>query len=126
MRTCNREDREIGSMKEEILRALNGTDGYVSGQELCERLLVSRTAVWKVINQLKEEGYAIESVPRKGYRILERPDLITAEEVGSRLETDWAARQMYFFETIDSTNNEAKKLAEHGVPEGTLVVAEEQ
>ena len=53
-------------MKSGILRALSQTEGYVSGQELCEKFHVSRTAIWKVINQLKEEGYEIESVPRKG------------------------------------------------------------
>lgn len=113
-------------MKSRILRALTVADGYVSGQELCESLEVSRTAVWKVMNQLKEEGYEIESVPRKGYRILKRPDCITAEEVGSRLETRWAGRPVYFHETIDSTNNEASRLAENGAAHGTLVVAEEQ
>lgn len=68
-------------MKGRILFALNHTQEYVSGQELCETLGVSRTAVWKVINQLKEDGYEIASVPRKGYKIISRPDVITAEEV---------------------------------------------
>ncbi|MDO4323707.1 MAG: biotin--[acetyl-CoA-carboxylase] ligase [Lachnospiraceae bacterium] len=113
-------------MKSRILRALSHTEGYVSGQELCEELEVSRTAVWKVINQLKEEGYEIESVPRKGYRILKRPDTITAEEVGSRIETKWAGKTIYSLETVDSTNNEASRLAENGAAEGTLVLAEEQ
>lgn len=113
-------------MKKTILRALTQTDGYVSGQELCDRLHVSRTAVWKIINQLKEEGYGIESVPRRGYRILSRPDVITAEEIFSRLETRWAAQNIYFYERTDSTNNDAARLAQEGAPEGTLVLAEEQ
>ena len=54
-------------MKGEILKLLKETDGYISGQELCEKFGVSRTAVWKVINQLKEEGYEIEAVRNKGY-----------------------------------------------------------
>lgn len=113
-------------MKGKILWALSHQEGYVSGQELCEELQVSRTAVWKVMNQLKEEGYEIESVPRKGYRILSRPDVVTAEEVGSRLETKWAARTLYFYETTGSTNNNAAEYAEQGAAEGTLVIAEEQ
>ncbi len=113
-------------MKSKILWALSHRDGYVSGQELCEELQVSRTAVWKVINQLKQEGYEIESVPRKGYRILARPDVITAEEVGSRLETKWAAKAIRFYETTGSTNNNAAEFAEKGAPEGMLVIAEEQ
>lgn len=113
-------------MKEKILSALGSAEGYVSGQELCEKLQVSRTAVWKVINQLKEDGYEIESIHGKGYRILSRPDRITPGEVGSRLETEWAGRQICFFETVGSTNNEAGRLAEEGAPEGTLVLAEQQ
>lgn len=113
-------------MKSRILLALGSAEGYVSGQELCEELQVSRTAVWKVINQLKEEGYEIESVPRKGYRILGRPDTITADEVGSQIRTKWAGKNIKFFQTVGSTNNEAGRLAENGAPEGTLVLAEEQ
>jgi BirA family biotin operon repressor/biotin-[acetyl-CoA-carboxylase] ligase len=65
-------------------------------------------------------------VPRKGYRILSRPDCITAEEVESRIETKWAGRTIHFLETVDSTNTEASRLAENGAPEGMLVLAEEQ
>lgn len=113
-------------MKTEILSALYRTDGYVSGQELCEALSVSRTAVWKVINQLKEEGYVIESVPRKGYRILERPDCITAEEVAAHLPFAPGSWKVVYYETIDSTNNEAKRLAEAGELCNTLVLAGSQ
>ena len=62
---------EMTEMKTKILQILRNTDGYVSGQQLCDELGVSRTAVWKVINQLKEEGYEIEAVRNKGYHILE-------------------------------------------------------
>ncbi len=113
-------------MKRSVLTALGRADGFVSGQELCEELQVSRTAIWKVINQLKEEGYEIESVPRKGYRILHRPDVVTAEEIESRLQTRWVGHPVRYCAVIDSTNNEAKRLAETGAPSGTLVVAEEQ
>lgn len=113
-------------MKCSVLTALGRADGFVSGQELCGELQVSRTVVWKVINQLKEEGYEIESVPRKGYRILHRPDFVTAEEIESRLQTKWVGRPVRYCAVIDSTNNEARRLAEAGAPSGTLVVAEEQ
>ena len=58
-------------MKAEILRLLRETDGYVSGQELCNQFGVSRTAVWKAINQLKEAGYEIEAVQNKGYHLVQ-------------------------------------------------------
>ncbi len=113
-------------MKTKILSALYRAKDYVSGQELCDALQVSRTAVWKVVNQLKEEGYVIESVPRRGYRIIERPDVVTAEEVESRLDTRWAGHPVIYYEVIDSTNNEAKRLAETGAGNGTLLVTDLQ
>ena len=64
-------------MKAEILKMLKEADDHISGQQLCEQFQVSRTAVWKVINQLKEEGYQVEAVRNKGYRIIESPDVLT-------------------------------------------------
>ena len=70
-------------MKAEILKMLRETDGYVSGQELCNHFGVSRTAVWKAINQLKEMGYEIEAVQNKGYHLLSVPDVINDVELES-------------------------------------------
>ena len=74
-------------MKTEILKMLRETEGYVSGQELCNKFGVSRTAIWKVINQLKEQGYVIDSVQNKGYHITEAPDVMTEEELQSCRKT---------------------------------------
>ena len=74
-------------MKEEILRLLRSADGYISGQELCNRFGVSRTAVWKAINQLKEAGYEIEAQQNKGYRLMAAPDLMTEAEIKSLMHT---------------------------------------
>lgn len=113
--------------KSDILTWLRNSEDYVSGQQLCDRFGVSRTAVWKVINQLKEEGYQIESVPRKGYRLLESPaDVFSSSEIASRLQTRWAGRTLYFFESTGSTNPDAKRFAEEGAPHGTIVVADRQ
>ncbi len=113
-------------MKTEILRMLREKDGYVSGQQLCEELGVSRTAVWKVINQLKEEGYQIEAVRNKGYHIAEVPDLLSKDEVQSLTGTRWAGTNVVYYEETDSTNIRAKALAEEGAGHGTLVIADRQ
>lgn len=113
-------------MKEEILRLLRSADGYISGQELCNRFGVSRTAVWKAINQLKEAGYEIEAQQNKGYRLMAAPDLMTEAEIKSLMHTDWVAKEVPYFDTIDSTNTKAQELAEKGYPSGTLVVADKQ
>ena len=113
--------------KADILALLRSSEDYVSGQQICERFGVTRTAVWKVINQLKEEGYLIESVSRKGYRLVESPaDVMSQSEIVSRLTTKWAGRKLYYFDVTGSTNNDAKRLAEEGDPHGTVVVADIQ
>lgn len=113
-------------MKAEIIKKLKETDGYVSGQQLCELLGVSRTAIWKVIAQLREEGYQIEAVRHKGYRLLEVGDVLTEAECKSRLSGRQLGNPVYCFAETDSTNIQAKLLAEKGAPEGTLVIAESQ
>lgn len=113
-------------MKSEILEALRETDGYVSGQDLCNKFGVSRTAVWKAIKQLKEAGYEIEAVPNKGYHIVSAPDLMNKVELESIRNTTWAGQEIYYYDVTDSTNIRAKELAEEGHPGGTLVVADRQ
>ena len=113
-------------MKGEILKLLKETDGYISGQELCEKFGVSRTAIWKVINQLKEEGYEIEAVRTKGYILKGSADVLSKEELESTIHTKWAGENVVFFEETVSTNNEIRSLAEQGAPHGTLAVAEKQ
>lgn len=113
-------------MKTEILRYLKEADGYLSGQALCERLGVSRTAVWKVIRQLQEDGYEIEAVRNRGYRLAESGDVFTEAELKSVISTRVAGRNLVFLDEVDSTNTKAKQLAEAGAPDGTLVVAETQ
>lgn len=113
-------------MKTKILRMLKANDGYVSGQMLCDTFGVSRTAVWKVINQLKEEGYEIEAVSKKGYRMVNVPDILSKEEIESQMETKWAGKTVVYFDEIDSTNTRAKFLTEEGAVHGTLIVAEQQ
>ena len=103
---------------------LRQSDGYLSGQQLCDHFQVSRTAVWKAINQLKEEGYEIEAVRNKGYRIVDIPDRITADAIKSCLETKWMAKNLEYYDEIDSTNNRTKALGEAGGADGTLFVAE--
>ena len=113
-------------MKAEILTVLRRTKGYVSGQELCGQLGVSRTAVWKTINQLKEAGYEIEAVQNKGYRLISAPDILSASELESLCRTKWLGKKICSYQEIDSTNTEGKRLAEEGASHGTVIVAEVQ
>lgn len=113
-------------MKDKILQMLRETEGFISGQEICSRLGVSRTAVWKAIKLLREEGYDIVAVNNKGYRLEQAPDVIYEQELRSLLHTKWFGNRILYFDSIDSTNNELKRQAETQVCHGLLAVAEEQ
>ena len=113
-------------MKTELLAALRSAEGFVSGQELCDKFGVSRTAVWKSIQKLKAEGYQIEAVPNKGYCLTGVADILNKEELENLRNTEWTGNKVVYFEVTDSTNIQAKRLGEEGWPHGTLVVAGRQ
>ena len=111
-------------MRKKILELLQNCPDFISGQEISEKFGVSRTAVWKAIRQLEAEGYVIEAVRNKGYRMKAQPDLLTREMIQNELNTEWAGQQLVVFEETDSTNDQAKKLAEAGSEQGLLVVSD--
>ena len=113
-------------MKAEILALLRESDKFVSGQELCNRFGVSRTAVWKVINRLKKEGYKIEAVQNKGYHMVSSPDVLSVYELESRIHTDWLGKEIVYKEVTTSTNADVRKLAEDGAENGLVVFADAQ
>lgn len=114
-------------MKNKVYKLLKeNLNNFVSGQKISEELGVSRTSIWKYINQIRNEGYEIESVSRKGYRLVSCPDVLTYEEVKKYLETDLIGREIVHFESIDSTNYKAKELASADEKQGTVVISEEQ
>ena len=94
------------TVKKKILELLQNCPDFISGQEISEKFGVSRTAVWKAIRQLEAEGYVIEAVRNKGYRLKEEPDLLTEELLQKYLETDWAGQHLVVFDKTDSTNNQ--------------------
>ena len=112
---------------EEVLRLLKDhSSEFLSGEEICRRLKVSRTAVWKRIQNLRAQGYEIEASTRSGYRLLRSPDLLTPSEIKPLLKTEWMGKAIHHFETVDSTNAKAYQLALAGAEEGEVVVAESQ
>lgn len=109
-----------------VLRILLGSDEPVSGQELADRLGLSRTAVWKAVARLREEGLALEAMKGRGYRLAGAPTGLSASLVSARLETDWLGRPFVFHREIDSTNRAAKEMAARGADHGTVVMADMQ
>ena len=112
-------------MKSDIITLLRQRGTYVSGQELCERFGVSRTAVWKAMEQLKKDGYQIEAVKNRGYLLREDSrGVFGRTEIESRRKSKWIGQMLAFYDQTDSTNVQAKRLAEEGAPDGTVVVAD--
>ncbi len=110
----------------EVLRYLRGGDGFISGDYISGRLGVSRTAVWKYMNQLERYGYGIDKSKGKGYRLLGTPDKLYGWEIDRYRKTVVIGHRIIHREKIDSTNTLAFKQALAGEPEGTCVVAESQ
>lgn len=111
-------------MKDRILDILKRNQGWVSGETLCRELGVTRTAVWKHIRALREEGYDIEARSNLGYRLLHSPDVPFPGEVAAGLPTTVMGRRIQYYPELPSTNDEAKRLAPTGCPEGTVVITE--
>ena len=99
---------------------------FISGESIAGELGISRTAVWKHIQKLREHGYEIISSERRGYQLKDAPDLLLPSEIQIGLDTQIIGKAMKYFPSVDSTNHVAKALAYHGAEEGTIVVAEEQ
>lgn len=120
-------DRQDTTHTQLVLELLHesGPD-FASGEALSGKLGLSRTAVWKVVNALRDRGYAIEAVPSRGYRLIRVPDRLTSLEILPLLETHDLGRTVHAFDSLASTSEFAFRLAGEGAEHGALVVAEQQ
>ena len=106
--------------------ALLETGNTVSGEQLAKELGVSRNAVWKVMKRLREDGYEIEAVTNRGYRLVSAPDVLTEAGIRKWLKTRELGRELEIHDRLDSTNNRAKALAAAGAKQGTVIIADSQ
>lgn len=112
------------NVRESALKTLAGANGkFVSGAQLADKIGVSRNAVWKAVKSLENEGFAIEAVSGKGYRISPENNVLSAEIISAGLKTQ---RRLVVLSETDSTNNYAKELASDGAAHGTAVIADSQ
>jgi len=113
-------------MQEIILEFLKEKQSYISGEELSNHLKMSRQALWKHIEELRDAGYHIVAVPHLGYRLASSPDRLFPSEISWHLNTKFMGKKIYYFDTVSSTMDIATELGIKGSAEGTLVVAETQ
>ena len=112
-------------LRDEVLKLLKEGGGPRSGEEMSRRLGVSRAAVWKAMEALRQEGYHISSAPNRGYLLESSPDRLSAGELAGVTAGLTVGNTLVCLNTVDSTNNEVKRRAE-GAPDGLAVLAEEQ
>lgn len=113
-------------MRDKVLDFLKKASGYISGEEISRRLQVSRQALWKHIQELKEAGYDIVAVPHLGYRLDSSPDRLFPAELSHGLNTKILGKKIHYFEKLPSTMDAAWQLGLEGAPEGTIILAESQ
>lgn len=112
-------------MKEKVLLLLKEGE-YISGEKLSEIFGVSRTAVWKAINALREDGYEIDSVTKKGYKLTKKPNVLNANAIAEGLKPKVVGKQIITLKTVDSTNDEVKRKAHNNAESGLVVISTEQ
>jgi BirA family biotin operon repressor/biotin-[acetyl-CoA-carboxylase] ligase len=113
-------------MQERIIQFLKESDGYISGEEISQRLKMSRAAIWKHMQELRARGYEIAAVPHLGYQLVACPDKLLSYEIQSGLNTKIIGKRIIVMETVPSTMDEAFRLGNENCQEGTVVCAEAQ
>lgn len=115
------------TMKDEILqRFLKANGEPISGQQLADDFQVSRTAIWKHMQTLQQEGYQFETIKKRGYQLLSVPDKVDVGQLKQLLQTERYGQSIHYFDTVDSTQLVAHELVRAGAKDGTIVIAEHQ
>ena len=99
---------------------------YLSGQDLSDVLKISRVAIWKHIKKIRSLGYKIESKQQSGYKLVDIPDLLLPWEITENLKTKFIGKRVYYFDTVDSTQDFALKIASKDNENGTVIISKKQ
>jgi BirA family biotin operon repressor/biotin-[acetyl-CoA-carboxylase] ligase len=110
----------------DLIRLLRAGGGYVSGQQIAGRLGITRAAVWKQVENLRSDGFLVESSTNRGYRLAGVPDIPSQEVLSSILNTSVFGKVIEYHEEIQSTNDRAMELGRENAPEGTVITADAQ
>lgn len=114
-------------MREKILDLLGSQQGeFLSGESISQSLSITRAAVWKQIQALKEVGYEIEAQTKRGYRLIKAPVTLDGWALRQELKTVSLGRQLWLYEELASTNDLGKDLVRQGGVHGTVILAKHQ
>jgi len=113
--------------KKQILKTLHQNEGeFVLSDHLASEVGISKIQLADEIQELEEDGYEIDSSTENGYRLLKTPNRLLPYEIQLDLSTSYIGQEIHYYPEVDSTNEVAKRLAQEGAPEGTIVIAESQ
>ena len=99
---------------------------FLSGQDMSDVLKISRVAVWKDIKKIRSLGYKIESKQNLGYRLMDTTKLLLPWEVTQNLDTKFLGKKVYYFNTIDTTQNFAMEIVTRNNTNGAIIIAKKQ
>ena len=115
------------NIKDNIISILESNKGlFISGEKLANDLNVSRTAIWKAVKSLRNEGYNIYSVSNKGYSLSKETDMLSSKIIKNNMPKYSDKFNFKIYKTVESTNIIARDMAVNGAESGTVVLAEEQ
>lgn len=114
------------TLREAVLQLFTEASGHLSGEDISRTLGCTRTAVWKQISELRRLGYVFEAKPRKGYRLIERPDVLLPEEIKCFNRAKQVGQSIRYVESTASTQHLAHEWTQEGAEHGSLVIANEQ
>lgn len=113
--------------KEKVLELFETSrDVYLSGEEIAQKLSVSRASVWKAVKALQNEGYAIDAVTNKGYCLSDKTDILSAQGIRKYLRPEIQHMEICVEDTVESTNSSVREKANAAVPEGYMILANQQ
>ena len=122
---CKQKENSPKMLKDDVLKLILRENDYISGETISHKLGVSRAAVNTAVKALREDGYEITSSTNKGYLLKNSPDLLSKGSISAFLP-DTRAEKLFYFDSVDSTNNVLKSLASEGAVSGTVVIADHQ
>lgn len=117
----------VTSVKQQLIKIFSSMGNeYISGQQIAQELGCSRQAIWKAMDELRQDGFVIEAIRRKGYRLVGNSDQFSKSELLYQLNTKYIGQTIELYESVSSTQLIAHEKAKDGAVNGTVIMAEEQ
>lgn len=117
---------EYSSMEDRLAALLLAhQERPISGEAISREMGVSRSAIWKGMDRLRQTGWEIDSATNRGYRLIRVPDLLTLPLVEKFLPRPRSA-PICIYDELDSTITQGQRMVLEGAENGTVIIADHQ